>query len=153
MADRTLELAVGKDFILSVDKTGGTSTFTPVGCMESFSATTEKGLVEYSCRDKSGAIPSGKDAVSSISASGITHVYSSGNVSGNTSFKEMENWCAEGTINTWRWGGIYEGDPVYTAKMAISKVTLDNPNDEKSTYTIEMRSVEKRTVSTVPTVA
>ncbi|WP_234734499.1 phage tail protein [Tellurirhabdus bombi] len=147
-AARTLEAVIGKEIVLAVDKAGN-GTFIPVGCMDKVTMKTDKGMLEYSCRQKTGQRPSGKDAVTSLSISGITHFYGADNSDDYVSAAEIEEWCANGTVKSWRWGGIYAGDPQWTATMACGSFTLDAPNDENSTYSAELSSLEKRTRSTV----
>lgn len=148
MSTRSIEQVLGSDVWLWCDKADN-DTKVAVGCVDSITMKTDKGAnLEYSCRSGTGKLPSGKDPITSVSITGVTHFYATGNVANQVSFQELEGYCAEGTVKQFWVGGKHTGDPLFTATFAISSVTLEAKEGEVCTYSMEMESTAKRTTAT-----
>ena len=103
--------------------------------------------IETTCKDATGSnktyIPGEKDATIDVTAA----YDMAATLGGDDIFSD---WDA-GTLVTWKWGSIAAGETYYTGSAYITDLTIEAPQNDRSTYSFTLQRTGATTKAQNPT--
>ncbi len=131
MSVRTVELVTGREFSISIEKTGSPII---IGCASNINYSGQKEVLTANCQTGRKKLPSGDDPDYTITVDGFVHIYLTANVAANISAKEIETFMQGGTQINWSYKAPHVGDPIRSGTGYITAFSQSSPVEGLATY-------------------
>lgn len=146
MSVRTIELAAGKEFYLTVEKSGSPVV---VGCASNIDYSGQKEVLTANCQSGKLQIPSGDDPTYTITVNGFYMVYTSAHQAANVSATEIEGYMQASQEIEWSFRGPHVGDPIRSGTGFITNFQIGAPVEGFATYNFTITPFEMPVITAV----
>lgn len=146
MSVRAVETVRGIETTIAVDKADN-DTFVVIGCATEINWTSDKAMLEANCYAGKEMLPSGDDAVKSMTINGVVKEYSTANSAANVSSYELELWHNEGTLKKFKYARPNVDDVVRGFEGFITQYSEAGTANGLQTYTATITPRKKGTLT------
>lgn len=146
MSTRTIDLATGREFSFSIEKSGSPII---IGCASNVDYQGQKEVLTANCQSGKKKIVSGDDPDYTITVTGFVQIYSGAAIASNVSSTEIETYMQNGTEVTWSYKGPHVGDPKRDGTGFISSFTMGTPVEGLATYNFVLTPFEMPVITAV----
>ena len=148
MSTRAVDTVRGIETTLAVDKADN-DTFVVIKCATQINWSSDKAMLEANCYGGKEMLPSGDDAVKSMTINGQVKEYSTADLATNVSSYEIETWHNAGTLKKWKYARPHEGDTVREFEGFVTNYTEEGSPNGLQTYTATITPRTKGTLTKV----
>lgn len=146
MSVRTIELAAGKEFYLTIEKAGDPVV---VGCASNIDYSGQKEVLTANCQSGKLQIPSGDDPTYTITVNGFYMIYTTEHAPDNVSATEIEIHMQNSQEIEWTFRGPHVGDPIRSGTGFITNFQIGAPVEGFATYNFTITPFAMPVITTV----
>lgn len=139
MSVRSVEMATGREFALSIEKAGSPII---IGCASNVDYSGQLEVLTGNCQSGKKQIPSGDDPTYTVAVTGFYHIYKTANVATNISATEIEKYMQLKTEIVWTYKGPHVGDPIRSGTGFITQFGMGTPVEGLATYNFTITPFE-----------